>query len=842
MLQHALKGWRDKHFWILLLLSLAALFCIYRIILPSPISINLGTEGDERYLHNFNSREQGELYPFRWTKDSSYVKIPNLGSLPLEIVLGADAARPEGQPLPRVSLTANGVVLADFTMQNGIWAHRFFYYPPPFPLPRDLLLEIKSDTFFPPGDEYRALGILLNTVEVEPIISPLRLFQVSLLASLIGALSIALSYLLLRWLGASQKKSLACGVFVLALLGFGIVRQFIVASFSIGLWGLLLVGYALALLLEARGYREPLITRLVKSRETLKTWGRNLVFMIREPSQLFTRLNSLWLRWRPDLLISVGLLIVALAARLPYLMLIPQITDESSEVRVALDVYQNGGWPIIGITDYVGPLHTYLLALAFRVFGVTIGLPRLYMAILGTLTVVSTYWLGRVMAGRLAGLIAACLMVASPTHIMMNSHVAWSNCTTPFFTTLMLLAFYAGVKRNSGPGLALSGFLAGLALQTHPTVMMFFPGMLVWFLGQRDRRKWLKQPWPYLAVVLVLLTYSNMIWHNAHGRLHSLAGLQRRTDQYSYSHSWSDYVTNLRGLAIQLPSMMGGAVESPGSLEGTLSPWPLVGYGILLVAGLFYAFRKGHSLPLAVVVPAVVISPYFDKDYSLPFTSRYTFPFLLAGYVAIAILLADVLSVTARGETSSPALRLAVPSVIWPKTLLKRISFTAALLAYLILLFYPLIPLFAYYQECMENGKNNRLLLNVVTELREVRDSDVPIYLDQELRNVSHAIDSRASKALAYLLTLDGTSFEVMKLSDAEASPVLTDHIGWWDYPVQVMKPSDPQLPSQAMLVLTVQNYLVLQPVFELSPVIPIESEVPYSQGSYGLYRLEGRR
>ena len=212
MPKHTLRGWRDRCLWILLFLSLAVLFCAYRITLPSPIFINIGTEDDERYVHNFNLGEQGEFYPFRWTKDSSYIKIPNLGSLPLEIILGAEAARPEGQPSPRVALMANGELLADFTMQNGIRAHQFRYYPSLFSLPKDLLLEVKSDTFSPSGDEYRALGILLNTVEIRPIMSPLRLLQVSLM----GALSIAFSYLLLRWLGASPKKSLVCGVVVLA--------------------------------------------------------------------------------------------------------------------------------------------------------------------------------------------------------------------------------------------------------------------------------------------------------------------------------------------------------------------------------------------------------------------------------------------------------------------------------------------------------------------------------------------------------------------------------------------------------------------------------------------------
>jgi hypothetical protein len=248
MLEYILEEWRDRRFWALLLLSLAVLFCVYRITLPSPIFINVGTENDERYLSNFNLREQGEFYPFRWTKDSSYIKIPSLGSLTLEITLGADAARPEGQPLPTVYLTANGTMLADFTMQNGIESHQFLYHAPPFPLPRDLLLEVESDTFVPPDDDSRVLGILLNTVEVKPIVSPLRLFQVSLVASLLGTLSIAFSYLILRRLGASQKRSLVCGIVALALLGYGIVGRLIVARFLIGIFGLLLVGYVLAIL------------------------------------------------------------------------------------------------------------------------------------------------------------------------------------------------------------------------------------------------------------------------------------------------------------------------------------------------------------------------------------------------------------------------------------------------------------------------------------------------------------------------------------------------------------------------------------------------------------------
>ena len=64
--------------------------------------------------------------------------------------------------------------------------------------------------------------------------------------------------------------------------------------------------------------------------------------------------------------------------------------------------------------------------------------PRLIMAIMGAVTVVPTYLLGRSLAGgsSLVGLLAALLLALSPIHIVVNSHIASSNCLTPLFTTL----------------------------------------------------------------------------------------------------------------------------------------------------------------------------------------------------------------------------------------------------------------------------------------------------------------------------------------------------------------------------------------------------------------------
>ena len=303
---------------------------------------------------------------------------------------------------------------------------------------------------------------------------------------------------------------------------------------------------------------------------------------------------------------------------------------------------------------------------------------------------------------------------------------------------------------------------------------------------------------------------------------------------------------NLQSFFLVLLSMVSGALKGPKPIWN-FGFFALVTYGFVLLGSVFYALKKGKGLPVAVLLSAALITPYFSKLHRPPFEDRYIAYLLPLCSVLVGALLAEMVSRAAQGQsvgTSLLSLNGATPRFfsLRRKVWLKGAPFLAAIAVCLVLAVYPLGPLFAYYQEDVESGSTNQLLLDIVTELRQVRGGDVPIYLDHELKHIRHTFGYIASKSLAYLLTLDGAHFEVIKLSETEMSPVVTSTYGWWDYPSQVIKPSNPQLPSEAMLVLTEQSYLTLQQVFELSPIIPIESEVPQSQGSYGLYRLESRR
>src|SRR3954451_11407670 len=48
----------------------------------------------------------------------------------------------------------------------------------------------------------------------------------------------------------------------------------------------------------------------------------------------------------------------------------------------------------------------------------------------------AAWWLGRELGGRVGAFVASLFMAGCSTHVLVNSHVAWSHSTTPLWTTL----------------------------------------------------------------------------------------------------------------------------------------------------------------------------------------------------------------------------------------------------------------------------------------------------------------------------------------------------------------------------------------------------------------------
>jgi 4-amino-4-deoxy-L-arabinose transferase-like glycosyltransferase len=487
--------------------------------------------------------------------------------------------------------------------------------------------------------------------------------------------------------------------------------------------------------------------------------------------------------------VSVFLFAAALAIRLPYLTLIPRLTDETGEVLWALRIAQGEILPLTHVDTYNGPLFPYLLAAAFRVFGLSIPLPRAFVMVIGALTVVVTYGLARAMAGRLAGLLAGALMATSFTHVLINSHVAWSNCTTPFFTALAALVFYLAVMKGSERLLALSGLLIGLALQTHPSAFLLIPGLALWFLAQEQGRAWLRRPAPYVAVLLTLLAYSNMIWFNLRGGFASVAEARNPLNAYVEFPSLAAYAENVRNLIIQLLKM----------LSGTLA----------------YTVRQGRSLPLALLSTTALLMPYVNRSYESLHDTRYIAFLLPLAYTAIGILLGDILC-------------FGTPSATQHKQQGRGVTLWIAVLACLILIGTPLLSLGAYYRESMASGLSNEKLLHITVVLRDTRDRGGYVFIDKELKRLKLGGGGDPARAMDHLLAMDGTPHT---LADLGKMNWFLDH--------------DPD--GDFMLILAPKTHAWLAERYRLVPLAlaPTAEEPDPSTGSghrYGLYDFEGRR
>jgi hypothetical protein len=181
------------------------------------IDFERGYEG--AFVDGFHPRERAEGKYFRWTDDASYVDLrhlPTKGTLEAEVRLRA--IRPQGQPLPSLAFTANGVTVHRATALPGVVTYHFRF---PSSSAR-LRLGIESETFEAAGG--RKLGVQVLGVRLK-LPDELPSFEES-------ALWMALSGMLLLAAGIASGISFPVAVpaaaalvlpFVL-LLGFQSVR------------------------------------------------------------------------------------------------------------------------------------------------------------------------------------------------------------------------------------------------------------------------------------------------------------------------------------------------------------------------------------------------------------------------------------------------------------------------------------------------------------------------------------------------------------------------------------------------------------------------------------------
>ena len=449
-------------------------------------------------------------------------------------------------------------------------------------------------------------------------------------------------------------------------------------------------------------------------------------------------------RWQPflrELAIVAGFVAVAALIRYPNVHVVPPYTDETEEALRAWAIVQGELRPLVNVDAYIGALWSYVTAAAFVVFGRNAEVPRLASLVAGALTVGMTYLLGRQVFGQAAGLVAAILMAGNAAHVLVNSHVSWSNCVTPLFTTT---AFWLLLRALDRPGnllrFGLAGLAWGLALQTHPSVIAFLVGAAIYALW-RDPRLPLR-PAVWLGAVLLAVGYGNVLLYNFGTGFDTLTQAQRVGSEYaggSGIDSWG-YVASLLGILMLIVHTTAGVVDPRmTAAEYLIDPRVLVTL-VGLVAALAWSVRRRELLLLCVALPVILLIPALNQRWSPILASRYIMPLVPLALVMIGGLL---VALTVRRTTPS-----------W-------VPFGPTLAIAGLIALVQLGGLFLYYQTEIAAGRSNDGPWRMIRLVEEQRRAREPFVVHSDLHLLPTGGGGTWAKAMDYLLELEDVRKDV---------------------------------------------------------------------------------
>jgi dolichol-phosphate mannosyltransferase len=159
------------------------------------------------------------------------------------------------------------------------------------------------------------------------------------------------------------------------------------------------------------------------------------------------------------------------------------------------------------------PLTYWLMALCFELFGVSKGAGRLVPAVAALLLLLVTFWLGRLLLDRRAGL-AAMIILATSVGFMSLGRLAMSDMLLALFSTL---AVALGVKLRDGSApwaLPVLGAVLGLGFLNKGPIAVLLPGLGLALLAWPRRREQLPSP-RLLALAVALFGLLGFAWFAA---------------------------------------------------------------------------------------------------------------------------------------------------------------------------------------------------------------------------------------------------------------------------------------------------------------------------------------
>lgn len=366
--------------------------------------------------------------------------------------------------------------------------------------------------------------------------------------------------------------------------------------------------------------------------------------MVRHRSTLFRWFSHRWLQ--------LGV-VVALAAapRFINLAAAPQgiFHDEAWSAAKALDILSGMAPAQIYFPENNGmdALHVYLIALLFRFTGPLALGSRYISALMGTLTVLATYWLAwelpaddrkRHTAAIIAALIYSILFAAVST-----ARSGWHSPSFALLAVVCLTALARGRRVNRKQWFILAGAAAGLAQYTYPSARLLPVWLIVIALMdlvlQRDRRRevFIQYALAAVAAVIVFLPLGLYFAQNPQWLV------ERAQQTSSAIDLGQNIVKTIVGFVVR------GSAENLHNLPGRPLLDPVLGAFFLI--GLSVCVIKHRAAYLILLSGVVILSLAVALTEAAPLMRRWTAVFPLVAIIAAIGLVSAMSWITARWPT-----------------------------------------------------------------------------------------------------------------------------------------------------------------------------------------------
>ncbi len=186
---------------------------------------------------------------------------------------------------------------------------------------------------------------------------------------------------------------------------------------------------------------------------------------------------------------------------------------EGRDLFITRDFIKTGKLTYFGEPWLQHPFGFYwLLSLSFLIFGVNDFAGEIVVALLGALTGLFVYLLGKELFDKKTGLIAAVLILFQPIYWFYSNRVL-NDVPVILFLTAAFYFFIRGEKRNDNRSLYISGFLFAYAMLTKMIAIAALP-VVFFYLLLHKRLNFIREKKYWITLTIFIATFSIWLLYN----------------------------------------------------------------------------------------------------------------------------------------------------------------------------------------------------------------------------------------------------------------------------------------------------------------------------------------